>query len=98
MNAHDFVLDLADQLVAQGREVEIEEEPDSIRIFARARNLAENTIGASAYLSSYSNRWRFLSITAYRILGEPVKEKTRRRARTVALVYGQSYVREEVSA
>lgn len=98
MNAHDFVLALADQLVEQGRTVEIEEEPDSIRIWARPRDFGENAIGATAYLSPATNRWRFLGICAYSVIAGPIEATTRRRARAVAAAYGRSCLREEVTA
>lgn len=98
MNAHDFVLALADQLVEQGREVEIEEEPDSIRIYARARTLSEYSIGAHAFTGYGSGRWNFGSIRAYGLFSDTIAEKTRKRAMSIVRIYGDSHVREEVTA
>lgn len=98
MNAHDFVLSLADHLIEQGREVEIEEEHDSIRIYAKARTLSEYTIGAHAFRIIGSNRWTFGAIRAYGLFSDTVEEKTRKRAHGIVRVYGKSQVREAVAS
>ena len=97
MNAHDFVLSLADQLVEQGRTVEIEEEPDSIRIYARPRSISEYTIAAHAFTLPGSGRWNFGAIRAYGIFGDPIVEKRRKYAYIIVDVYGRSYLPKEVT-
>jgi len=92
MNAHTFVLSLADRLLDQGRSVEYEEEPDSIRIIARARVLAEDTLMASAYKSAVTGRWNFQGLTVFRVLADPIRSQTRRDARIAVEVYGTSAV------
>ena len=98
MNAYEFVLDLADQLIEQGREVEIEEEADSIRIYARPRNLGEHAIGANAYKSASTGRWTFCGVRAHTFMGETIRENTRRRASLIIRIYGTSHVRQEVAS
>lgn len=98
MNAREFVLSLADQLIEQGREVEIEENEESIRIYAKARTLSEYTIGAHAFRITGSSRWTFGAIRAYGLLSDTVEEKTRKRAHGFVRVYGRSYLRQEVTA
>jgi hypothetical protein len=96
MNARDFVLSLADQVKAQGRDVKITEEENSIHMWAHPRSLWEYSVGAGAYRSPYSNRWTFTGIRAYPLFGATVQEKTRKRAHIIVEVYGTAYVKQEV--
>lgn len=98
MNAREFVIELAEQLTAQGRDVEIHEDGEMISLFSNSRNIVETAIGAGAYKSGRTGRWTFLGIRAYPLSGRDVKETTRSNARIVAKVYGTSYPRVEVSA
>lgn len=92
MNARDFVLSLADQLIEQGREVEIEEDPGSIRIYAPSRTLMENAIGANAAVMSGTGRWAFCGIRAHTRNGDTVRDMTRKRASAIIRIYGKSYL------
>ena len=98
MNAREFVIALADQLTEQGRDVEIEEDDEMIRLFSNSRNIMETAIGAGAYKRPRTGRWTFLGLRAYPLTGAAIKEQTRRNARIVVEVYGRSYLREEVTA
>lgn len=98
MNARDFVISLAEQLTAQGRDVELEEDEEMIRLFSNSRNILETALGAAAYKRSRTGRWTFLGIRAYPLMGADIKEQTRRNARIVVEVYGRSYLREEVAS
>lgn len=92
MNAREFVLALADQLTEQGREVEVKEDDEMIHIFSNSRSIFETAIGAGAYKSSRSNRWKFLGLRAYPLTAPEIVERTRRGAEITVKVYGKSRI------
>lgn len=98
MNAREFVIALSEQLAAQGRDVEVNEDDGMVRIFSNSRNILETAIGAGAYKSTRTGRWTFLGVRAYPLTGGEVKEQTRRNAEIVVSIYGRSYLREEVAS
>jgi len=90
MNAQQFVQSLADTLIAQGREVEIEQDDDSFRFYARSRSILEDGIAASAIKSYRTGRWNFTGLRVYPMVGDVIKRQTRSRARTAVKVWGTS--------
>jgi hypothetical protein len=77
MNAQEFVLDLADRLLDQGRTVEFSEQSDYIYIVSRSRHLSEATLEASACKLTSTGEWHFRGLRVYRRYCDPIDFNTR---------------------
>jgi len=102
MNAKSFVEGLAQKLIDQGWDVQIERgewkfATDSVSFFATTGKWHDAAISGSAYKSPSTGRWNFTSVSIHHFGNDTTHHRTYSAAHIAVNVYGRD-LRQAVSA